>query len=299
MFRSFAEVEEHVIEENVRRRLVLCGAEDDLSLGAVVDAKRKGIVSGILIGNGPKIRDLLAEMREPPEDYEIINEPREIRAATIAAQYVRDRRADLEMKGSVHTAIFLIPIKSPASGLFPEGSILNGATIFYYSDRNRLVFFADAAVNIAPTMEEKVKIVKNVAKLTRAFGYDKVKVAAVSALEEVNPDMPSSVDAGQLAKMDWGEDIILEGPFALDNALDADAARHKGLTSEVAGNADVLLMPEICAGNVLHKSIHYLAHLPSASVLCGATIPVVLTSRTDSPETKYNSILSAVLQCSG
>lgn len=296
MFQNFSEIESYILKEGIKKRLVLCGAQDDSALKAVVAAKRKGVVSGILIGDESKICGLLEEMGEPQEYYEIVHEINEMRAAKLAVKYIQENHADIQMKGSMQSSTYLMPILNPMTGLVPQGNILNETTVFYYPDRNGLIFCADCAYNIAPTLEDKVKIIKNVAKLAKAFGQSKVKVAAVSILETVNPQISSTVEAEQLSKMEWGDDIIVEGPFALDNALSEEAAKHKGIAGEVAGHADILLMPEICSGNALHKCIHFLANLPSASILSGATAPVVFTSRTDSMETKYYSILTAILE---
>jgi Phosphotransacetylase len=296
MFKNFDDIEQYILGEKIKKRLVLCGAHDEAVLEAVVNAKRKGVITGILIGDKPKILELLAQMEENDAEYEIIHEPRELRSAKMAVQFIKEGRADIQMKGSMQSSLYLMPIMDPENGLLPQGAILSETTVFYYPDRNCLLFATDCALNIAPTLEEKVKLVKNAANLAKVFGYEKVKVAVVSALESVNDDMPSTVDAEKLTKMEWDEEIILEGPFALDNALDINAAIHKGIISDVAGNADILLMPELCAGNILHKSIHFIGHLPSAGVVCGTIAPVVFTSRTDSADTKYNSIMSAILQ---
>ena len=296
MFRSFNEIEKYILEKKIVKRIALCGAHDDAALSAVVDAKRKGVITGTLIGEVVKIRELLAQMNEPADGYEIIDQQREKAAAKMAVQLVHEGRADIPMKGSMPSATYLMPIVDPVNGLMEEGGILNSITVFYYPDRGRLMFLTDPALNIAPKLDEKVKLIRNTVKLARALGFDTVNVAALSALEKVSHDIPGSIEAGQLAEMDWGEDVVVAGPFALDNALDIETARHKGITNEAAGNVDVLLAPEICAGNILHKSLHYFAHLPSASAMGGSRAPVVFTSRSDSPESKYYSILIAILQ---
>ena len=296
MFRTFSEVEDYIANMHTTKTIALCGAHENIALEAVVRAKRKGFINAILLGDEEKIIDLLAHMEEDPAEYQIIHAPRGKSAAMKAVQSVRDGRADILMKGLLQSAEFLTPIMMPSTGLFSEGSQLNEATVFYYPERNGFVFAGDCALNIAPSVEEKIRIINNLVDFARAFGAGEVKVAAVSALEKVNSEMPSTGVANQLAQMEWEEGIIVEGPFALDNALDAAAAEHKGIESRVAGKADILLMPEILSGNVLHKCVHFLAPLPSASVLCGADVPVVFNSRTDSSDMKYFSILSAILQ---
>ena len=152
------------------------------------------------------------------------------------------------------------------------------------------------AINVAPTLEQKKIIAANLIALAKAFGCETVKVAAVSVIEKQNPDIQSSMDAAALTGMDWGENVIVEGPFALDNALDEEAARHKGIQSQVAGHADVLLMPDMHAGNVFHKCIHFFGHMPFASGTIGAKTPVIMNSRTDDEDAKYYSIMAGILR---
>lgn len=296
MFKNFQEIETYLVQENVNKRIVLCGAHDDLALGALVRAKRKGFVSAILIGDEEKIKTLLETMGEPLTDYEIIHEPREMSAARKAIKLVNEGKADIPMKGLMQTASFLMAIQNPMGGLMDEGGILNEFTAFYWPEKERIILTGDCAINVAPTLEEKKVITANLIALAHAFGCDTVKVAAVSVLEKPNPEIQSSMDAAALAKMDWGEKAIVEGPFALDNALDEEAAKHKGISSPVAGHADVLLMPDIHAGNVFHKCIHFFGHMPFASGTIGARTPVIMNSRTDDEDAKYYSIMAGILR---
>lgn len=296
MFKNFAEVEEYLIQEKITKHIVLCGSHDDLALGALVRAKRKGFVTATLIGDEPKTRALLAEMGEPAEDYEIIHEPREMSAARKAIKMVNEGKADLPMKGLMQTASFLMAIQNPMGGLMEEGGLLNEFTAFYWPEQDRIIITGDCAINVAPNLEQKKIITANLIALAKAFGCETVKVAAVSVLEKPNPDIQSSMDAATLAAMDWGQDVIVEGPFALDNALDKEAAKHKGIDSPVAGQADVLLMPDIHAGNVFHKCIHFFGHMPFASGTIGAKTPVIMNSRTDDEDAKYYSIMAGILR---
>ena len=296
MFRNFDEIEKYIKKRKDVKRIALCGAHDEAALSAVVDARREGIIHSTLIGDEAKIRELLKQKGESEEIYEIIDQPREKAAARTSVQLVLEGKADIPMKGGMPSAVYLMPIMDPMNGLMEKGSILSSITVFYYPDYDRLMFLTDPALNITPNLDEKKILIKNAVKLAKIFGFVKVNVAALSALEKVSCDIPGSIEAEQLAEMDWGEDIVVAGPFALDNALDVETANHKGITSEAAGNADVLLVPDICAGNILHKSLHYFAHLPSASAMGGSKSPVVFTSRSDSPESKYYSILIAILQ---
>ena len=296
MFCSFFDIERYLTKNSITKRVALCGAHDDIALRAVVRAKRKGFITAVLIGDQEKILSLLADMEEPAEDYEIIDKKRELASASKAIELVRTGQADIPMKGLMQTAAFLMAIQNPYGDIMDEGATLNEYTAFYFQEQDRMILAGDCAVNIAPNLEEKKEILTKLIKLAKAYQCENVKCAAVSVIEKADPGIQSSVDAAALAEMDWGENVIVEGPFALDNALDPDAAKHKGIDSAVAGHADVLLMPDIHAGNVFHKCIHFFGHMPFASGLLGANAPVIMNSRTDDVEAKYYSILSAILQ---
>ncbi len=298
MFKTFGEVEKHILSVGEKKRIALCGAHDEHALGALVEARRKGVVEGILVGDTARIRELLSSMGENVNDYELIDSESDSESSTMTVSLLHEGKADIEMKGNLPSADFLLPIMNPFDGLVGFDGILSECTVFYYPDQDRMMFATDCALTVAPTLEEKAKLISNAVELSRAFGFERVKVAAVSALESVNPKIPSTQDADQLSKMNWGEDVEVAGPFALDNALDAETARNKGIENDVAGNADILLMPDLCVGNVFHKCVHYFGHMQSAGVVCGTSKPVVFTSRSDSMESKYNSILSAILQSS-
>jgi phosphate butyryltransferase len=184
-------------------------------------------------------------------------------------------------------------------GFFREGQLLSQATILEYAEGNRLMVISDCAINIAPGYAEKVKITENAVKLAHQLGMEMPKVAVVTPVEVVNTNMPSTVDAAMLSKAAQRGQIkgcIIDGPLALDNAIDVCAAQGKGIVSEVAGYADILIMPDIGAGNIFTKALHYFAHLNSSGSVCGTEIGVIMTSRTDTPEDKYCSILAAILQ---
>lgn len=295
-FCTFDEIEKYVVEQGLAKKVALCGAHDRFALEALVNAKRIGVIDGVLIGDKREIIKLLAEFDEPIEDYEIFDEPDEVISAKMAVKMVKEGKADIPMKGLMQSSSYFRAILDKENGILPAGKVLSECTVFEFSEQKRFVFAGDCAMNITPGVAEKVEIIKNSAELAHKFGIEKPKVACLSALEKVNPKMQSSVDAAELAAMDWHEACEVEGPFALDNAVDLEAAQHKGITGGVAGKADVLLMANLDMGNVFHKAIHFFAHARMASALCGTEYPVIFTSRTDSPEGKYNSILVAVMQ---
>ena len=296
MFRSFKEVEQHVLGKGIKKCIVLCGAHYEPALEAVVNAKRQEIVSAILIGDETGVKDILAKLKEDAVGYEIINEPDEVESANMAIRMVREGKADIPMKGLMQSSSYLRAVLNKETGILPEGKILNQCTVFEYPDQNRLMFAGDCAMIITPTMEEKIQIIKNSVELAKCFGIKDVKVAVLSALEKVNPKIASTVEADELSKMDWEDLCTVEGPFALDNAVDLEAAKHKGITGKVAGNADILAMSNLDMGNVFTKALTFFAHLKTGSALCGTQYPVIFTSRTDTPDGKYNSILTAIMQ---
>jgi phosphate butyryltransferase len=208
---------------------------------------------------------------------------------------VRSGEAQMLMKGLVSTGTFLKGILNKEFGL-RDRPLLSHVAVFEAADPERLVIFTDVAMNIAPDLAQKVQILENAVDLAHRLGIERPKVAVIAAVETVNAEMPATLEAAALAKMaDRGQikGCLVDGPLALDNALSVEAARHKGIVSPVAGVADVLLLPDIEAGNVLSKMIGLVAKCPLAAVIVGASAPVVLTSRADSDETKFNSIALA------
>ena len=296
MFRNFYEIEQLLLAKGIKRKIALCGAHDESALRALVKARQKGLAEGMLIGDESAIIGLLSSLGETVLDYEIVNETRDNKAARIALDFVHSGAADIPMKGLVQSISFILAVINPTFELMPKDAAPCAVTVFYYPPVDRLMFVTDCAINVSPSLEDKARMIRNTVPLVRAFGQNTVNIAVVSVLETVNPEIVSSVDADALAKMEWPEGIVVEGPFGLDNALDEVAAKHKGIISSVAGKADLLIMPDLCAGNIFHKTMHFFGNVPTAGVMCGPTSPVVFNSRTDSPETKYNSILTAIMQ---
>ena len=285
MFKNFAEIEEYVRNSGIKKRIALACAHDDDALSAVVMAVSRGVAQGILIGRENEIRALLEKMGENAENYTIIDNGNEQESARMAFQMVVDGKADIPMKGLMQTATFMRAVLNKEMGFVPPKGLLSQATVLEYKQQDRLLIVSDCAVNIAPTYEEKVKIIQNSARLAHALGCPAPKVAVVSAVETVNPAIPSTVDAAMLSAAFRRGQIkgcgAVDGPFGLDNAVDVAA--------------EILIMPDLCTGNVFTKSLTYFANLPSAGTLLGTTSPVIMTSRSDTPENKYASILMAIL----
>ncbi len=295
MFTNFDDIASYLTDEGIKKTVVLCGAHDDAALGAVVDARRKGLIEGILLGQEKEVRALLSDLDEDPANYEIADIHTGAQATNLALDMIKHGWADIPMKGLMQSATFIWALIDKERGLCEPGRKVTHTTAFYYPPRDRFVFASDTSFVREPTLEDKVQIIENAVGLMRAFGFEDINVGVLSAIEDVKENIPSTVDAQKLSEMDWPEGIVVEGPFALDNALDPHSAEHKGIDRPVAGKADLLVVPDFLTGNVLYKSLHFFGHLPYAGTVCG-TIPAILTSRSDEADAKYHSILAAILQ---
>lgn len=299
MFASFQDIEEYIQSNKIVKKIALGGAHDDDALRAVVNAHKKGVIDAVLIGHTDKIKQLLSEMGEEQEGYEIVEASDEQECAALACSYVKEGKADIPMKGLMQTATFMRAVLNKQSGFLPEGALLSQCTVLEHQEEHRLMVISDCAVNIAPDYADKVKILKNAITLARQLGCKQPRAAVIAPVEVINPAISATIEAAMLSKASQRGQIkgcIVDGPLALDNAVSEAAAKHKGIESPVAGKADILLMPDLTTGNVFTKSLTYFAKLPSAGTLNGTSGPVVMTSRTDTPENKYHSILTAVLQ---
>lgn len=299
MYRTFEDIEKTILAGGVTRRIALMNAQVSYSLHAVVDAKRRGIVTAALLGDCEKIKALLDELEEPREDYILVENPDSAACARQAVAMCKAGEADYPMKGLMQTTDFMRAILDKEHGLLPAGGLLSQSTIVEYPGENRFLFIADCAINIAPDFSQKMKIINNTVGLAHRIGIECPKVAVLSALEVVNPKIQSTVDAFELQKANEAGTIpgcIVNGPLALDNAVSKEAAAHKGVTGPVAGNADILIVPDLAAGNIFTKSLTFFAKMNSAGTLLGTSRPVIAASRTDTPQNKYNAILIALLQ---
>ncbi|MEA3459891.1 MAG: bifunctional enoyl-CoA hydratase/phosphate acetyltransferase, partial [Chloroflexota bacterium] len=264
------------------------------------DAKEKGIAECTLVGDGAAIRGIAEENGIDISDMAIIDEPDPKAAAHKAMELVSSGRAQLAMKGRVKTADFLRAALDKEMGL-RTGRLLSHVAIFDIPGFDRLLFISDAGMVVAPTLEQKVDIIRNAVYVAHRLGLERPKVAVLAAAETVDPDIPATVEAASLAKMaDRGQikGAIVDGPLALDNAVSLKAAKIKGVKSEVAGRADILIAPDIEAGNMMAKAIIYFAKGPMAGVVVGAKCPLIVPSRSDPREAKLASIALGVLVAS-
>lgn len=296
-FKTFAQMEEAVRNSGIQKRIVLANAHDVHSLPAVADAKHKGIVQATLIGHADKIREILANEGESCADYEIINCHDDIECARLAIALVREGKADLPMKGLMQTSDIMRTILNKETGLLPKGGLISQITVMEKEDGSGFLFVTDCAINIAPDLETKKKIVKNAVRLAHQLGYEEPKVAALSALEVPNPKIPSTMDGRALQEACESGELTgckVGGPLALDNAVSPEAASHKSVDGPVRGDADILLVPDLACGNILTKSLIFFAKATCCGVVTGTTSPVIMTSRTDTPENKYRGIVIAL-----
>ena len=267
------------------------------SLKGPLLAAEAGLIEPILIGPESKIRSLAAEHGFDISRYRIVNVKHSHEAAAMAVTLVRNGDADALMKGSLHTDELMGEVVSRAGGLRTERR-LSHVFVMDVPTYPKPLLITDAAINIAPTLEEKVSIVQNAIDLAHILGYEEPKVAILSAVETVNPKIQSTLDAAALCKMSDRGQIkggILDGPLAFDNAVSIVAAKTKGIKSAVAGHAEILMVPDLESGNMIAKQLEYLANALTAGVVLGARVPIVLTSRADTAETRVASCAIAAL----
>ena len=270
---------------------------DESSLRGAVEAAEMGIIRPLLVGPRSKIEEVARAAGLNIAPYELIDVEHSHAAADMAVQLAREGRAELLMKGSLHTDELMAAIVRSGTGLRTERRISH-CFIMDVPNLDRAIIITDAAINIFPTMEDKVHIIQNAIDLAHSLGIEKPKVAILSAMETINPKLQSTIEAGALCKMaDRGQITggILDGPLALDNAIDIDAAKIKKIESPVAGKADILVVPDLEAGNMLAKSLSFMADADAAGIVLGARVPVILTSRADSVLTRLASCAVAAL----
>lgn len=270
---------------------------DESSLKGAVEAAELGILQPILVGPRARIEAVATQFQITISGYEIVDAPHSHAAADAAVQLAREGKAEMLMKGSLHTDELMGAVVRTATGLRTERRISH-AFIMDVPSLDRPIIITDAAVNIFPTLEDKIHITQNAIDLAHALGFKQPKVAILSAMETVNPKVQSTIEAAALCKMADRKQItggILDGPLALDNAIDLEAAQIKQIDSLVAGRADILVVPDLEAGNMLAKSLSFMADADAAGIVLGARVPIILTSRADSVMTRLASCAVAAL----
>jgi phosphate butyryltransferase len=296
MFRTLKDLQA-VVNTKDKKRLVLAVSQDSQSLGAIHEAYKAGFIEPVLIGSMPETEFLINEAGYDFKGVEMIHEAIPEKAVERAVRMVHDKKADIVMKGKVASPILLKGVLNKEWGL-RTGRLLSHIALFEVNTYHKLIAVTDVAMNIAPSLSDKIQIVNNSVEFLNRMGIAKPKVAVLGAIEMVNESMQATLDAALLSKMNQRDQIrncIIDGPLAFDNAVSFESAKHKGIKSEVAGDTDLLLMPDIEVGNVLYKSLVFFAKAKVASVILGAKAPIVLTSRSDSEEAKFNSIVLAAV----
>ena len=270
---------------------------DQSSLQGAVDAARLGLIAPILIGPEARIKATAAANDIDLAGTEIIDSPAPETSAAVAVEQVRSGKAEALMKGSLHTDELMAAVVRRETGLRTRRRISHCFVMDVPNHADTLIV-TDGAVNIFPTIEDKIDIIQNAIDLTHALQQKEARVAILSAMETVNPKLQSTMDAAALCKMaDRGQITggLLDGPLALDNAISMEAAKIKKIDSPVAGRANVLIAPDLEAGNMLAKSLSFLADADAAGIVLGARVPIILTSRADSVTTRLASCAVAVL----
>jgi len=296
MFRSFDE-----LLDAARARgpvsIAVAAAHDPDVIEALKRARELKLAEGILVGKGSEIRAMARAAAFDLSESQVVNEPDPAAATRQAIALVREGRAALLMKGKIATASLIRAVLDKDTGLRTSRQ-LSQVVVFRVPGFDRLMLATDAAINIAPTLAEKADLCRNAIEVARAIGIEKPNIAALCALEFVNPEMPATVDAAALSAMNRRGQLpgcYIEGPIALDAALSRFAAERKAISSPVVENTDIFLAPDIEAANILYRAIVYFAKAESGGIVLGARVPMVLLSRAETPETKVRSVAIAVL----
>lgn len=291
--KNFQELIEKVQNSDSKKRVVVVAAQDEHTLEAVFRARQNKIAEPILIGDKTKIKEIIEHLHVEFDDNKIIDTDSDEKAAEKAVELVNENKADFIMKGKIQTADLLRAVVNKEKGL-RTGKIMSHLVIHELPSYHKLLAVTDGGMMMYPNLEEKKKIIENAVNTYISMGYENPKVAVLAAVEIVNPKMPESVDAGLLKEMNENgeiKDCIVEGPISYDLTMNKESAEIKGYSSPVAGDADILIVPNITAGNILGKSLTFSAGAKMAGFIVGAKVPIVLTSRGASSEEKYLSLV--------
>ena len=296
MIKNFTEIVNQVKSEK-QRTIAGAMAEDKEVITAIEKARSLGLAKALLTGDAERIESVLYELNINKNEYKIEPAENEQHAVELAIESVRNEKAQVLMKGLCSTSVFLKAILNKKNEM-RSSSVISHLALFESPYYHKLLLMSDAAMNIAPDLKTKIAITENAIKVTCKLGYSNPKLALISAIEKVNPEgIPSTVDAAIISKMaDRGQikNAIIDGPLAVDNALSQQSCEVKGLKSPVGGDADICIVPNIETGNVFYKLLTILGNAKVAGIIVGAKVPVVLTSRADSDESKFLSIITAL-----
>lgn len=293
VYRSFDELVAKVKGEPARKRMAVAVAGDEHTLEAVMHARNEGIIEPILVGDKELIWSILKKLNEivPKENIYDVVDPKE--ACEKAVELVREGKADFLMKGKVDTGVVLKAVVNKEHGL-GKGGVMSHFTMFEIPGYHKILLPVDGGMVTYPTLEQKKAIIENTVETLRDMGYDCPKVGVLACVEKVNPKMPETIEARELQEMNERGEIsncIVEGPISYDCAMSKEIAEFKGLDSKIAGDVDILVAPNIHAGNIMGKMLTITCKAKLAGFIVGAKCPIVLTSRGSSAEEKYLSIV--------
>ncbi|WP_319205305.1 bifunctional enoyl-CoA hydratase/phosphate acetyltransferase [uncultured Ilyobacter sp.] len=291
--KNFEELIKKIKKNQRPKKVVVVCADDRNTLEAIKKAEKNGIVDSILIGNKNKIKKLLNEISFEKEEESIIDSESDIYAASKGVEIIREQRAEFMMKGKIQTADLLKAVVDKDKGL-GRGRIMSHISILEVPTYHKILAVSDGGVVISPTLAEKKEILENAVEVFLSLGYENPKVAVLAAIEKVNPKMKETVEARALKNMNQRgevENCLVEGPISYDLAISTESVNIKGYVSSVAGDADILLVPDITSGNILSKSLVYSGKSKMAGFITGAKVPIALTSRGASSEQKYLSLV--------
>ncbi len=297
MLTKLSQLRDLIDKDHKPKKLILAASEDAHSLNAVISAAEQNIIRAILVGDKEKTSGMAEILNLDISKYEFVEANNSVEAVTTSVKMMHDGRADVLMKGKVGTSDMLSCVLNKDYGM-RSGNLLSHFAYFEVETYHKLIAVTDVAMNIAPNLKEKIAILNNAVKVLNNLGIEMPKVAVLGAVEKVNTEMEATLDAALLSKMNQRDQIlncIVDGPLAFDNAISVESAKHKQIKSDVAGDTDLLLMPDIEVGNVLYKSLVFFARAKVASMIVGASAPIVLTSRSDSEQAKFDSILLAAV----
>jgi phosphotransacetylase len=299
--RSFEELRNRALEyagKNGKARVAVAAAEDACALEAAHDAWKLGLVEPVLVGDPAGVRRAAAEAGVDVSAWRLIESPSPVESGARAVQLVRNGEVDFLMKGKINTADLMRAALDKETGI-RAGKLMSHLALLSTPSFGRLLAMSDGGIVLRPTLEKKVDIIRNAVDAMHKLGWSCPNVAIVCALEHVNPDMPQTVDAAALAEMSRRGEFpgsIVDGPFGFDNAVSEVAAARKGVTSPIAGKADLVIVSDIDVGNVFYKALTFMTEgVQSAGVLLGARVPIVMPSRADGADTKRNSIIAGAL----
>jgi phosphate butyryltransferase len=287
MFKNFDEMISHV-KQNRKGTVVIAAAQTESVLDAAILAKRENLAESILVGDKTAILSILQGLApDLINSFEIVDTGSDLKkAATVSVALIKEGRGDLILKGKTDTSVLLKAVLDKENGLRTSDVI---SDVLAYEHPSGIKLMSDGGINILPELSEKIAIIRNAVAVAHALGNPNPKVAVLSAVEAVNPKMPSTIDAALIAKMNERKQIpgcVIDGPLAFDNAVDYEAAKTKGIVSEVGGAADILIVPNIEAGNIFGKTLTYYCGYRVAHVVMGTKVPILIPSRADEAETK-------------